>query len=335
MHLAIRLLACTAVIVGCSDPTGVVPVNPKLTRVWGDIVSVEHPVWVSQNKLYVYSGLINGPEVISGIFEITVDPSNLSLVALKPYSFGDRSSRHISNIVYDALRQQALVIYRDSNGFHLVEVTLANDQVIIEEELVGSAWQPQGATPWPGNPGVLYYGASPGDGTHGFYWHRSNQADSLLLPVTLARDEARGIAVSSDGRYLFFASSTRGTVPIVVKFYRLDLLESGALPVELAERIGVRGAVIPHPSDPDILLLNYFFPGDPTMPPQSHIELVDTSTGERLDLNVRTVPYMGQFTVNDHPWWSPDGRHFAFSAGSFEGEGGVSALELWIYRDVR
>lgn len=55
-------------------------------------------------------------------------------------------------------------------------------------------------------------------------------------------------------------------------------------------------------------------------------------TGETFDTT--TILHLTTEGRNFFPSWSPDGKHFAFSAGAFDGEGGIYHLELWIYENV-
>jgi len=200
--------------------------------------------------------------------------------------------------------------------------------------LVPSSWAPWGIAGWPGRSGCIFYGQNPSDQVQGFYYHRvgasESAGDSLIYAIGLTRFSARGMSIRNDGGCLYFSEGNGHCT-----FYQLDLDRGSATPRVIAERSGGSGQIIPHPLRADLVLLEYTFAGDATNPPQSHIELLDTSARVGRDLDVRTSPYNYTFIVNDHPWWSPDGDHFAFSAGHFSGESpGGSPLTLWVYRDV-
>jgi hypothetical protein len=154
--------------------------------------------------------------------------------------------------------------------------------------------------------------------------------DSLLFSVPLDRWEARGLAVSGDGRNLYYGKADENRS---VVFYSVDLTASRFDPAVIATRPGGLPSIIPNPVDRNILLLNYHFSGDAVHPPQSHIELIDLAQPRTYDLDVRTNRF-GRFTVNDHPAWNPEGSNFIFSAGTWSGEGDRSALTIWLYQQA-
>jgi len=194
-------------------------------------------------------------------------------------------------------------------------------------------------THWPGKPGMVFYGRHPQTSVRGFYWRYPDEngltVDSLLFSITVGAHIARGSSISSDGATLFFGTESGNPFAPQTQFMMLDISRPGQKPIVLVEREGGYRATSPNPVDPKLLLINYDFSGDATEPPQSHIELLNTETSESVDLDVRTHIFLSQFTTNEYPAWSPDGKHFVFSAGAFDGEGGRYSLDLWIYQNIQ
>lgn len=312
---------------GCTDPARPreTVINLKLKRILGG-EPVSNPVWTNPGTLFVYTGLVNDNGAVSGVFQLEIDPISFELRSTIPYEFPD----YIWTLAYDVNLNRLVGISLSSGGlFHASHFRLVDGHVVADEDIASADWQPWGVSSWPGRNGILFYGTNPSTDLRGFYWHRPSQPDSLVYAVTLRDREARGFSVRNDGGELYYAHGDGG----VVTFYGIDLVRPEASQRILAQRGATNGAIISHPVNANLVLLNYQFPGDAVNPPAGHIELLDLSNARAIDLNVRTLRFSSQFSRNDHPWWSPDGRHFAYSTGGFDGEGATYPMELWIYRD--
>lgn len=350
------LFAAIIVFTGCGlfspeetkqDKT--VAINPKLKEVlyWGQLgpeqnyeyapnqgeraaahVDNRYPIWFNDSTIYFY--ISNG-----GIFEMTIDPGTIVYKSLVRYNF----SNSIWSLGFDRNKEKLFIIY-SADGFRLkaVYVTLSGGQTTIDEEIIDEAWNPFELASWPGKPGVVFYGHAPQTGVNGFYWRypaiNGVIKDSLLYSITIEGRIARGFSISSDGKYLFFGTESGQRFAPQTQFMKLDISRPGPNPIVMAEREGSYRATSPNPIDPKLLLINYDFPGDATNPPQSHIELLNIETLDAIDLDVRTHIYLSHFTTNEYPSWSSDGKHFIFSAGAFDGEGGRYPLDFWIYQNV-
>jgi hypothetical protein len=336
------LLACDPV--GPQDRCERVPLNANLRQLfyWGEFGfpnrgryeagGVDNPVWAEPGRIYVATGYWNDDVPVDGIFAVDFAASGTE------HSFTYRnfsvleSPHHFWTLEQDAEQGRILFIASDGTGSWAGRV--AFDDPSSETELVGADWRPWGIAAWPGRSGIVFYGRDPVSGVDGFYWRAREPpapaADSLLHAVSLSKWDARGMAIDRAGRNLFFASGDDRRV----QFLQLPLDRSGQPPTVLAERAGGGGAIHPNPTRPHLVLIQYTFGGDATRPPQSHIELLDVGTLQAVDLDVRTETWDCRFIVNDHASWSPDGNHFAFAAGGFDGEGDRSPLTLWIRRDV-
>lgn len=291
--------------------------------------SILSPVWSTPSNIYAFSRqAFDASRNVVGIFNITINPGTLDYVSHVAHEF-----RHnVWTLGYDPAVSKLLVIYTDIAGYTASHLSIS-ELLLTEEPLIPSSWSPWGIAAWPQRSGVIFYGENPLNQVRGFYYHSVSESggvrDSLLYAVALTRFAARGMSVRNDGQYLYFSEGDRH-----LHFFQLDLTQRSSAPSVLAEREGGFGQIIPNPLNSDLVLLNYSFGGDATTPPQSHIELLNTTSMSAADLDVRTNPRASYFLVNDHPWWSPDGNHFAFSAGFSTGETSGSPLTLWVYRNV-
>ena len=321
----------------CTDKDSMVDLNPKLEMVlyWGTptagtnqfnvgpptLHDIYFPVWTAADQFYVFTRHFNAGDITAGVFQIHVDPSTLDFASSTTYEF----DRVVSNMVQDR-GDGSLLVNTSDGGYKVSRLGFASG--LTESLAVGPAWNPWGCSDWPGRRGVVFYGRHPETQVSGFYWiGAGSDTDSLLLAVEVSRIAARGLAVTSDGRKLLFATDDNP-----LRFFSFDLTIAGASPVQFAERSGGVPAISPHPVLPSRMLLTYTYPGGATRPPQSHIELFDLERMSSIDLDVRTEPSLNRFSTNDHPSWSPDGSAFLFSAGATSGEGEYIPFSIWLYR---
>jgi hypothetical protein len=347
-----RLLLCTcAALLLCSlgcDPMGRddecknLPVNAQLVGLfyWGDwsipnrgytLGGVANPVWAEPGRIFVSTGYLRELTLVEGIFAIDFLADRSQNFPYRNFS-AHESSYHFWTLEYDAARGRILFIALDPEGPWVGSLVFQDPS--SETRLVGPESQPWGVAAWPGRPGIVFYGTDPQSGVAGFYWHapevRGTRPDSLLYAVTLSRSSARGMAIDCDGQMLFFAISGS-----VTRFMQFDLQHPSEGPVVLAERRGSGGAIHTNPRHFNLVLLEYAFPGDATIPPQDHIELFDVLSLQARDLDVRTNGSSCNFSVSDHASWSPDGDDFAYTSGHWNGEGGHSQMTLYICKQPR
>jgi len=349
-------LGLAAVMLGCGlydpdehPPGKTVPLNPKLKRVLyiGNVDPGNHlpnqgeplgyvqlPVWVNSSKLYVYTSELKNEVVRRGLFEIEIDENTKAFKNYTVFEF----PHYIRSAGFDRNKNKVFIIYVDQVQFKAAFVSFAGNSTIIDEELVGAEWSPRGMTSWPGKEGIVFYGQNPSNGNNGFYWRhpdgRSGIKDSLLYAIALDPYTASAFSISNDGKNLFFGLNGGSQNDPHVQFLKLDLSRPAQNPLVIAERRGSYLAIQANPVNPELVLLNYIFGGDEVNPPQAHIEFLNLTTSQGIDLNVRTLSSLSWFILNQDPFWSPDGKHFAFCAGGATGEAAKYPLELWIYENV-
>ncbi len=238
------LVLVLAAGLGCFGPEstyqGQQPINPQLKRPLA-LSPLDDPVWATPTTLYAYH---------NGIVEVAVDSTTLDYRGHVEFNFAP----YIWTMSYDRRARCILLIYMENYPqpeFQAARVSLANQQVVIDEVLVDTESAPWGIAAWPGRPGVVYYGVRTNDGVRGFFWRRNASAESLLLAVELNPVSARGMAIDPTGRHLFFA---QGTAPAT--FFDLDLAQANPPPVIIAQRTGGNGAVVPNPTTSNLVLLN-------------------------------------------------------------------------------
>lgn len=349
------MINLTLTIVSCDlgqpqDKINSIELNPKLKRAlyWGykdpqnylpnegsPVNSdIRYPIWLNAKKVLVYSGTVENGVARKGIFEIMIDETTKAFKSYTVFEF----SNNIASLGYDPNRNEVFIVYAVGSSYSGAYVTLSSNQVTINEEIVGTDWNPWGITNWSGKPGLVFYGQSPSSGTKGFFWRYRDvnnvTKDSLLYSISLNQNVAQSFSISSDGKYLFFGTQIILNQVVQTEFSRLDISSANQNPVIILEAQGSFLGVRANPVNPELILMNYSFGGDAINPPQAHIVLLNQSSLQSRDLNVRTYTSTLRFISNENPYWSTDGKHFAFSAGGADGEGGRYQLELWIYENV-
>lgn len=205
--------------------------------------------------------------------------------------------------------------------------------------MADNSWNVEGITVWHKEEGFIFYGCNPQTGISGFYSLLKDSNNDYQTKLIYSIDDPgldrTNFITTYDGENLLFGLNEGelnfyGTIQLL----KLSLTETTAMPEVIFERKGGYIYVAQNPINQESFLINYFFGGDASMAPQGHIELFNITTLQNIDLNVRTHKSLSRFIINEHPSWSPDGKHFAFSAGAFDGEGGIYHLELWIYENV-
>ena len=335
------IAALTIASLSCVTEPQLLSLDPSLQRIffWGEFsrpnagyptVSLYNPTWIDTSSILAFTGERFGLDsVLVGLFEFKFDPKSLEYLSHAGYRF----DRHVWTIGFDYTSGRALVVsVADDDVPRVSAVTLDNAEV-REEIVVPSEWSPWGVATSRSFPGIVFYGEDPATRIAGFYVHRvtpsAGARDSLLLQRSLTRDDARGLSLSADGTKLFFLEGDSN-----VMFYSYDLLADRSVPQVIAQRAGGIGNTAPHPLDPDLLLINYTFPGDAHRAPGTHVELVRLSTQTATELDIRTGMFEGDFSLADHPCWRPDGQGFCFAGRYFNGEAaGGTAWSLW-YRAV-
>jgi hypothetical protein len=354
--LQIFSFGLVAVMLGCGlydpdehPPGKTVPLNPKLKRVLyiGNVDPkntlpnqgqpfghVQLSVWISPYRLYVYTGEVKNEVVRRGLFEIEIDENTKAFKSYAVFEF----PYYIRSAGFDRSTNKVFIIYADRTQTKAAYVSFSNNYTIIDEELVGAEWSPWGMAAWEGKPGIIFYGENPGNGKKGFYWRyhhgQSSVKDSLLYAIALDQFSAAEFSTSNDGHYLFFGMNVGSQDDRRAQFLKLDITRPAQNPVVIAERRGGYLAIRANPVDTQLALLNYVFGGDEVNPPQAHLELLNVTTLRGVDLDVRTLSSLSWFILNQDPFWSPDGKHFAFCAGGATGEAAKYPLELWVYENV-
>jgi hypothetical protein len=319
--------------------------NPSLKELlyWGEVDpqnwapnegvrvgNLRNPTWVASDRILVVTGTVIHGNSVKGLFGVNIDPSSLQYTGYTAYEFAP----WIWTLAYNrAVDQLAVLYYVEGSPPNAAFVSLEENQVVIQKQIVGQDWNPTGIDFWPSRDGVVIYGSHSTNGIGGFYWCRTDTAsetrDSLLCAVPLSQSDARGFSINADGTRLYFGTTVYLEGQYNALILSLDLRTAGAEPVVLLQRKGGFIAVRCHPVDPNVLLVN--FDSD-----EAHIELVETEPLVCLELNVETrETRVGVHNTNEYPSWSPDGRHFAFSASWYDSEGGGWPWSLWTYQDAR
>ncbi|MGE5409527.1 MAG: hypothetical protein ACM3MI_01100 [Clostridiales bacterium] len=296
---------------------------------------VLYPCWINQNQIFFYSAEEKNAVTRKGFFLLNLDPQNFSF---KDYSFYPFENDGILDIKNIAGSSKFLVAARQASLQKILLIELNGNGSVSLRELIGDEWKPGSAAIFSSGEEFIFYGTNPQNNVSGFYKAvlQSTGAVShidLLYNITLKPNETASFAVTKDNRYLIFGQDDNTRTR--VRFMQLGIDGTDTTLKVIADRGGSFNSVAADPANPSKLLLNYGFPGNAAAPPQCHIELFDLTTSRSEDLDVRTTKFTSRFIVNENPSFSPDGRHFAFTAGAFDGEGGIYPLELWIYSNVQ
>ena len=327
-----------------------VDLNPKLHSVfyWGYSgpgeqtpnvgQSVGPPIlnatWTHANIITFTTSFLDESDILrKGIFEIEINPDDYSLV---------NNEYHIYEYGHDILEMSyinstdefLLLVYKDGNTEALT-ARLEGDNIIEKEVLVDNSWSVEGIKIWNKEAIFIFYGRNPQTGIAGFYFLVKDSNNTYQKELIYAIEDPGldriNFITSYDGKTLYFGLNENsknyyGTMQLL----KLSLTEEGAMPIVILERKGGYIDVAQNPMDQSLLLVNYYNGNEP----QGHIELFNSVTYESIDLNVRTITSKYYFITNKHPSWSPNGKHFTFSAGGFSGEGDTYYPDLWIYENV-
>ena len=317
---------------GIKDPTTLIPntgvsVGP----------SILFPTWTVNKKIFFYSSELINNIYKKGIFEIEINPNDYSLInnEYKLYEY-DFNILNILNV--SSTGEILLLVLKNGNSVPII-AQLEGNYLVEKEILLDISWNVKGISIWNHKEGFIFYGQDPQNNITGFYSLLKNTNNEYETKRILAIDDPglnkTNFITSYDGENLFFGLNeselnSNGTMQLL----KLSLTEEGEMPIVILERKGGYIDVAQNPVNQGLFLVNYFFGGNSLVEPQGHIELFDSATLQSVDLNIRTHIWLNRFIINEHPSWSPDGKHFTFSAGAFDGEGGRYDLELWIYEDV-
>lgn len=346
LRLFAAILVACALFAGCNDDDVVgtdcccpdTAIGDHLTRVfyWGDggpldlipnsgepAGDARQPLWIDDRTILTLSETLKSGQLIQGIFAISVDPVTLAFDSVQLFQFPNLRWAYD----YDPASAKIALTYSSTpTSFQIALCHLAGQDVVIEETLVESAWQPSGVRFWPGYGGVVFYGTDPSTLTHGFYVHDAT-GDSLLLNVDLNFEEARSFGPSPDGSRVYYGSSGGSLLgPSRVYSAAFD----GSAVEVVHEGRGVFVALDVNPIDGRLIIERYFF-GDATIPPGSEFALVNPEDESVVPLDVRTYESSCLFVLAHDPSWSPDGARFAFSGGATSAEGGTRPLAIWAY----
>ncbi len=353
----IALLQIFFVLLSCSDnptkPGDEIDLNPKLNSVfyWGiedptNLIPnsglsfgqpVIFPTWVRINKMYFYSAELKNNIWRKGIFEIEINPGDHSTVNNEYLIY--EYEHYIVNMFYISATNEFLLLVNKDVGNTAVIAQLDDNNVIEKEILLNNDWEAEGIAYWHQNEGFIFYGRNPQNGIYGFYSLLKNTGNNyqteLIYSTADPGIDKLNFITTYDGENLIFGLNEGDlNSPTSMQLLKLPLIQQNPMPVVIFERNGGYIYVTQNPVNQELFLINYFYGGDSTNEPQGHIELFNANTIKSIDLNVRTHKALNRFIINDHPDWSPDGKHFAFSAGAFDGEAGIYHLELWVYENV-
>jgi hypothetical protein len=345
-----------AFITGCgtTEPTDDdFKLNPKLHSVfyWGiqgtgprlpnvgvsEGPPILNPLWVNNKLFFITSHLDENDILRRGIFEIEISPVDFTPIN-NEYKVYDYDYVILKMDFISSTNEFLMLVSRDNETMAIIG-ELQENQIIEKENLLSIDWDVKGITIYHGKEGFIFYGRNPQNRIAGFY-SLLKTGNGEYQPQLLYAADDPGInklnfVSSLDGEYLFFGLSESNTnMESNMQLLKLSLNQNEAVPEVIFERKGGFVYVSQNPLKRELLLINYFFGGDSFIEPQGHIELFNTDTHQSIDLDVRTHATLSRFIINEHPVWSPDGKHFAFSAGAFDGEGGRYDPDLWIYENV-
>lgn len=338
---------CVLLLVACSDPSGsrITPGrNPKLLKAfyWGldgharEVPNTEccvanpvrHPAWVSESVVWVATEYFSDATrtTVRGLFEITLDATSLQYVSFREFGLPGQ----ILGLRAGLSQETIYALIADSVGTQVFAVETATGRPRV---VVDARWSVSAFTTWPGRGGVIAVTPRGRTTAAGLVWFddTASRPESLLSTLDVQVESVNDVAVSGDGRHLFLVSDTMSR-PVSQRFLVYDLEDMSLPPQLLAERRGVDGAVVPNPATPNLVLVQYYEPGDAFTVPGSHVELVHLDGVSSSNLDMRLDPAL--FPYSERPCWDRAGQHFAFSSNSFSGEGDRGTLSLWIYRDV-
>lgn len=294
---------------------------------------IQNPTWASDKTIYFTTTHLDENDILQkGIFKIEINPNDYSLV---------NNEYHIYEYEHDILDMSyinstdefLLLVSKDGNS-EAVIVQIEEDNLVEKEVLVDNSWNVEGITVWYKGEGFIFYGRNPQTGISGFYGlvkdSNATYQKELIYSIEDPGLNRQSFITSYDGKTFYFGLNDSRKYYGAMQLLKLSLREEGAMPIVVLERKGGYIDVAQNPIDQLLFLVNFYNANEP----QGHIELFNSVTLHSIDLKVRTHSSRMRFILSEHPSWSPNGEHFAFSAGAFDGEGGIYHLELWIYENV-
>lgn len=285
----------------------------------GDIY---HPVWYAEDRIFVRTGRFDHGEFVAGIFDVAIEPATRAFRGIRAFAFPEV----IRDYDYDVSTGDfALTFSFTSSDIQTVWARAEGDSLIAGDTIRDAGWYPLCARFVAEGGGLVLYAHDPSTSINGFYFSSRDGSgeDSLLYAVELTVADARGFDIAG-GRLCFGQSDFSGPVKTTITV--IDIVGDHTPRVVTTLNGVFMSASVHRAGTCAIISVDDFgLPG-------SVVGLLDFDTGSFTIVSTRTRGC--GFPIADFASWNPAGNAFAFSASSFDGEGGLFPRQLWIRNSV-
>jgi hypothetical protein len=268
---------------------------------------------------------------VDGLVVVSVDSLTLEYQSHEFF----HHSYVILRLDWDSATDRLLTL--DRLGFGQIRVALnhlSQDQVVIEQEVVGAEWNPFSVSFPAEGAGVIVAATDPISGVTGiyrFYPDSGGYSDSLMFTSTRFIPAPSGVAVDGMGSLFLEEREIDGTSSIT----RVDPeSDPGNNSTVLFRRDSPIISIDAHPTELGTLVISYRFEGGPYERPEDVIEILRPPYTTPIRVDSRTHVQLCRFPTNERVSWDPTGNHVAFPSGARTGEGDWFIQKLWIAKNV-